>query len=53
MVAKKTKTKITYTKDEVRAMVADALSSMCDKLEDPSLAVASLLAMHYLDQLLK
>lgn len=52
MVTKKTKSK-TYTKDEVRQMVSDALSSMVVKLEDPSLAIASMLAMHYLDQLLK
>lgn len=52
MEVKKTK-EATYTKDQVRDLVADVLTDLVIELEDPSLAIASMLAMHILEKKLK
>ena len=44
---------VTYTKDQVRDLVADVLTELVIKLEDPSLAIASVLAMKILAKKLK
>ena len=44
---KKTK-EATYTRDQVRDLVADVLTELIIELEDPSLAIASVLAMKIL-----
>ena len=49
---KKTK-KVTYTRDQVRDLVADVLTELVIELEDPSLAIASVLAMKILAKKLK
>ena len=51
--AKKKTNEPTYTKDEVRKIVADVLSDLPIILEDPSLVIAGLLAMRLLDKKLK
>ena len=43
----------TYTKDQVRDLVADVLTELVIELEDPSLAIASVLAMKILAKKLK
>ena len=43
----------TYTKDQVRDLVADVLTELVINLEDPSLAIASVLAMKILAKKLK
>ena len=45
--------KATYTKDQVRDLVADVLTELVINLEDPSLAIASMLAMKILAKKLK
>lgn len=45
--------KATYTKDQVRELVADVLAELVIELKDPSLAIAGLIAMHILDKKLK
>ena len=45
--------KATYTKDQVRDLVADVLTELTIKLKDPSLVIASVLAMNILDKKLK
>lgn len=52
MATKKTK-EATYTKDQVRDLVADVLTELSIKLKDPSLIIAGMLAMHILDKKLK
>ena len=52
MANKKTK-ETTYTKDQVRDLVADVLAELTIKLKDPSLVIAGMLAMHILDKKLK
>ena len=52
MATKKTK-ETTFTKDQVRLLVADVLSELIIKLKDPSLVIASMLAMDILDKKLK
>ena len=52
MATKKTK-ETTYTKDQVRDLVADVFVELTVKLKDPSLAIAGMLAMHILDKKLK
>ena len=52
MVTKKTK-EVTYTKDQVRYLVADVLSDLVIELKDSSLVIASMLAMHILEKKLK
>ena len=52
MVTKKTK-ETTYTKDQVRELVADVLADVTIKLKDPSLVIAGMLAMHILEKKLK
>ena len=52
MVTKKTK-EATYTRDQVRDLVADVLTELVINLEDPSLAIASVLAMKILAKKLK
>ena len=49
---KKTK-EATYTQDQVRDLVADVLTELVIGLEDPSLAIASVLAMKILAKKLK
>ena len=43
----------TYTKDQVRDLVADVLADVTIKLKDPSLVIASMLAIDILDKKLK
>ena len=43
----------TYTQDQVRSLVAEVLADMTIKLKDPSLVIASMLAMDILDKKLK
>lgn len=43
----------TYTKDQVRELVADVLAELSIKLKDPSLVIAGKLAMALLDKKLK
>ena len=45
--------KATYTKDQVRDLVADVLSDLVIELKDPSLVIAGMLAMELLDKKLK
>ena len=52
MVTKKTK-EATYTKDQVRELVADVLSDLVIELKDPSLVIAGMLAIHILEKKLK
>ena len=52
MVPKKTK-KATYTQDQVRELVADVFTELVVKLKDPSLVIASMLAINILDKKLK
>ena len=52
MATNKTK-EATYTKDQVRLLVADALAELIVKLKDPSLVIAGTLAMELLDKKLK
>ena len=52
METKKTKGS-TYTQDQVRNLVADVLSDLVIELKDPSLVIASMLAMHILEKKLK
>ena len=52
MPNKKTK-EVTYTKDQVRDLLADVLTELPIKLKDPSLVIAGALAMHILDKKLK
>lgn len=52
MATKKTK-EVTYTKDQVREIVADVLADVSLKLKDPSLVIAGMLAMRFLDKKLK
>ena len=42
--------KATYTKDQVRELVADVLADVTIKLKDPSLVIASKLAMALLEK---
>lgn len=50
---KKKTNEVTYTKDEVRKIVADVLSDLPIILKDPSLVIAGLLAMRLLEDKLK
>ena len=43
----------TFTKDQVRELVADVLADVTIKLKDPSLVIASMLAIDILDKKLK
>ena len=52
METKKTKGS-TYTQDQVRDLVADVLADVTIKLKDPSLVIASMLALDILDKKLK
>lgn len=52
MVTKKTK-EPTYTQDQVIDLVADVLSDLVIELKDPSLVIASMLAMNILEKKLK
>lgn len=45
--------KATYTKDQVRDLVAEVLTEVTVKLKDPSLVIAGMLAMELLDKKLK
>lgn len=45
--------KATYTKDQVRELVADVLADVTIKLKDPSLVIASMIAMDILVKKLK
>lgn len=45
--------KATYTKDQVRELVADIFAELTIKLKDPSLVIAGMLAMKLLDKKLK
>jgi len=51
--AKKKSSEATYTQDQVRHLLADVLAELTIKLKDPSLVIASLLAMDLLDKKLK
>ena len=42
--------KATYTKDQVRELVAYVFTELVDKLKDPSLVIAGKLAMALLDK---
>ena len=52
MAIKKTKEPI-YTHDQVIDLVADVLSDLVIELKDPSLVIASMLAMQILEKKLK
>lgn len=52
MESKKTK-EATYTKDQVRNLVAEVFADLVVKLKDPSLVIAGKLAMGLLDKKLK
>ena len=52
MATKKTK-EGTYTKDQVRDLLAEVLAELAVELKDPSLVIAGTLAMHILDKKLK
>lgn len=52
MAVKKTK-EATYTKDQVRELVADVLAELTIKLKDPSLVIAGVLACDILEKKLK
>ena len=45
--------KATYTKEQVRSLVADVLIEVTLKLKDPSLVIAGMLACYILDKKLK
>ena len=45
--------KATYTKDQVRSLVAKVLAEVTVKLKDPSLVIAGMLACNILDKKLK
>ena len=45
--------KATYTNDQVKDLVADVLAELTIKLKDPSLVIASMLALDILDKKLK
>lgn len=45
--------KATYTKDQVRDLVADVLAELTIKLKDPSLVIAGVLACDILEKKLK
>ena len=53
LMANKKNKEITYTKDQVRSLVADVLVEVIDKLKDPSLVIAGMLACDILDKKLK
>lgn len=40
----------TYTKDQVRHLVAEVFSELVVELQDPSLVIAGMLAMKFLDK---
>ena len=42
--------KATYTKDQVRDLLADVFVKLTIDLKDPSLVIAGMLAMHILDK---
>lgn len=52
METKKTK-KTTYTKDQVRDLLAEVLAELAVELKDPSLVIAGTLAMCILDKKFK
>ena len=52
MKSKKTK-EPTYTQDQVRHLVAEVLVDVTIKLKDPSLVIASMLAIDILNKKLK
>ena len=52
MATKKTK-ETTYTKHQVRSLLADVLIELTIKLKDPSLVIAGMLACDILDKKLK
>ena len=52
MATKKTR-EATYTKDQVRDLLADVFVKLSIDLKDPSLVIAGMLAMHILDKKLK
>ena len=52
MATKKTK-EPTYTKDQVRHLVAEVIAELVVKLKDPSLVIAGKLAMELLGKKLK
>ena len=43
----------TYTKDQVRSLVAEVLAEVTVKLKDPSLVIAGMVAMEILAKKLK
>lgn len=45
--------KATYTKDQVRDLLAEVFAKLAVELKDPSLVIAGALAMHILDKKLK
>lgn len=45
--------KVTYTKDQVRSLMPEVLVEVAVKLKDPSLIIAGVLAMKFLDKKLK
>ena len=49
MGTKKTR-EATYTKDQVRHLVAYVFTELVDKLKDPSLVIAGMLAMALLEK---
>ena len=49
MSTKKTK-EATYTQDQVRHLVAEVFSELVVELQDPSLVIAGMLAMKFLDK---
>lgn len=49
MVTKKTK-KPTYTQDQVRHLVTEVFTELVVELQDPSLVIAGMLAMKFLDK---
>ena len=52
MAVKKTK-ETTYTKDQVRNLLAEVFADLVVKLKDPNLVIAGKLAMALLDKELK
>ena len=45
--------KATYTKEQVMDIVAEAIAETIERLKDPSLVIAEMLAMKNLDKKLK
>ena len=45
--------KATYTKDQVRDLVADVLTKVVVRIKDPSLVIAGMFTMKRLDKKLK